>query len=303
MENNKIIAVFPGQGAQKVGMAKDLFDQYDLAKKLFRIADEALDYSISKICFEGPEDNLVLTANVQPAILTHSCIAYQIAKEKLGDKLNPVVVAGHSLGEYSALVAAEAISFADAVVLVHKRGKYMQSAVPVGVGAMLAVLGQEVATLENALVGFDDLEIANINAPGQIVISGSAKSAKEFQASNTGFKMIPLPVSAPFHCKLMQSAQDLLSKDLDSIEIKTPKFPVISNYLARPLTNPEEIRQALKDQVTGKVRWVESMELAISQFQVEQIVEFGPGNVLTGLMKRINKDLSKVNYQVSGDFQ
>ncbi len=302
MENNLTIAVFPGQGAQKVGMAKDLYEASLIAKELYQIADQALGFPISKICFEGPEDQLVLTANVQPAILTHSCIAYRMAQEKLGQNWQPTVAAGHSLGEYSALVAAEAISFADAVVLVHKRGKYMQSAVPVGVGAMLAVLGQEVTTLETALKDFSDLEIANINAPGQIVISGSAKSAKEFQLRNAGFKMIPLPVSAPFHCKLMQSAQDLLSKDLDSILIKTPKFPVISNFLARPLTQPEEIRQALKEQVTGKVRWVESMELAIKDFEVKRIIEFGPGNVLTGLMKRINKDLEKVNYQAVSDF-
>lgn len=298
MTESKNIAVFPGQGAQFVGMAKDLVDSFPIAKEMFQKADQALGYSLSKICFNGPEDELKLTANVQPAILTHSCIAFELAKIT-----DIKVAAGHSLGEYSALVAAGALAFEDAIALVHKRGTYMQEAVEVGEGKMLAVLGQEVAVIEEALSNYENAEIANINAPGQIVVSGSAKDIDAFQADNLGFKIIPLAVSAPFHCALMQPAQDKLSLDLAAISINVPNFPVMSNFTAKPMRDAETIREALKNQVTGKVRWVECMENAISEFQVNSLIEFGPGNVLSGLMKRINKDISKQNISKAEDLE
>lgn len=297
----KYIALFPGQGSQKVGMGKELCQKNDLAAKLFAEADEALGFSLSKICFEGPEDKLTLTENVQPAILTVSTICYQIAAQTLGDKLKPVTAAGHSLGEYSALVAAGAISFADAVVLVNKRGKYMQSAVPVGAGKMLAVLGMEVNEIDEILKNIPAVQIANINAPGQIVVSGSAEGIEQFKVAAPGKKLIELPVSAPFHCKLMQPAQDNLAKDLARLNIKTPAFPVFSNFLAKALTNPEEIRNALINQVTGRVRWVECIQSAKAEFGIDTVVEFGAGNVLTGLTKRIDSTLNKINISSAED--
>jgi len=291
MSNEKnTIALFPGQGSQKVGMGKELFLASEIARGLFERADKALGLPLSTICFEGPADRLTATEIAQPAILTVSVICYEIAKAALGEKLTVCAAAGHSLGEYSALVAAGALRFEDAVVLVNKRGRYMQSAVPAGVGKMVAVLGKEVPELEAAIAKVTSgvVDIANINAPGQIVVSGKREAVDEFIAVLGGAKVIELQVSAPFHCALMEPAAIELARDLDAAEIMPAKFPVIANVLAAPVQTPEQIRDALKRQVCGRVRWVESMEYATTNFPAARAVEFGAGNVLSGMLKRIN---------------
>ena len=284
----KIFAIFPGQGSQKVGMGKDLFDNYPEAKRLFLAAEESLGFPLSKICFEGPAEKLTLTDIAQPAILTVSIAFYKL-NQRSGLTLS-IAGAGHSLGEYSALVAAGAIDFIDAVKLVNKRGRYMQEAVPAGNGKMIAVLGREVNELEHIVSQVKNgiAEIANVNAPGQIVISGDVAGISEFLSILGKAKVIELPVSAPFHSSLMKHAKEKLVLDLNSIIIKQPKFPVFSNYHAMPLTDPEEIRNALALQVCGRVRWVECMHNGISQFRPDEIIEFGEGSTLTGLLKRIS---------------
>ena len=291
----KIFAVFPGQGSQTVGMGKDLFESSEIAKSCFESADKALGFSLAKICFEGPAEKLTSTDIAQPAILLTSIISYRLAEQSITDKV--VVAAGHSLGEYSALVAMGAITLEDAVSLVHKRGCYMQEAVPTGVGKMVAILGKEVAEIDAALskVTTGVAAIANINAPGQVVIAGDIAGVDEGLSHLGAAKTIALQVSAPFHCALMKPAAISLSKDLDALTIVPPKHPIISNFLAAPLTEPEKIRQALKDQVCGRVRWVESVEVATQQFSPDAIIEFGAGTVLTGLQKRIDSKLPRFN--------
>jgi [acyl-carrier-protein] S-malonyltransferase len=294
----KIFALFPGQGSQKVGMGRQLFEQYDVAKELFAKADEALGFSLSQTCFEGPADKLTLTEITQPAILTVSTICFRLAQMQPHASAHTIVAAaGHSLGEYSALVAAEAISFEDAVRLVNKRGRYMQEAVPVGTGRMVAVLGKEVAELQAAIDANTAgvAQIANINAPGQIVIAGSVEGVAGFIEKLGTAKVIDLPVSAPFHCSLMKPAEERLRGDLANITISAPKFPVYQNYTASFTTDPEEIRENLALQVCGRVRWVECVENALAQKSPEAVWEYGAGNVLTGLVKRINSGVVRVN--------
>ncbi|NDC37681.1 MAG: [acyl-carrier-protein] S-malonyltransferase, partial [Proteobacteria bacterium] len=252
------IALFPGQGSQKVGMGKDLAERSEIARDLFSRADKALGFPLSAICFDGPAERLTSTEIAQPAILTVSVICFEMARAALGNKLSVCTAAGHSLGEYSALVAAGALRFEDAVVLVNKRGRYMQSAVPAGVGKMIAVLGKEVRELESAIaqVGSGVVDIANINAPGQIVVSGKREAVDAFMAELGNAKVIELQVSAPFHCALMEPAATELARDLDEVEILPVNFPVISNVTANPVKTPAEIRDALKRQVCGRVRWV-----------------------------------------------
>ena len=294
----KIFALFPGQGSQKVGMGRQLFEQYDIAKELFAKADEALGFSLSQICFEGPADKLTLTEITQPAILTVSTICFRLAQMQPQAGAHTIVAAaGHSLGEYSALVAADAMSFEDAVRLVNKRGRYMQEAVPVGTGRMVAVLGKEVAELQAAIdantAGVS--EIANINAPGQIVVAGSVEGVAGFVEKLGTAKVIDLPVSAPFHCSLMKPAEERLRADLANITISTPKFPVYQNYTASFTNDPEQIRENLALQVCGRVRWVECVENALKEKTPEAVWEYGAGNVLTGLVKRINSGVARVN--------
>jgi len=293
-----IFALFPGQGSQKVGMGRQLFEQYDLAREIFAQADSALGFSLSTICFEGPADKLTLTEITQPAILTVSTICFRLAQKQTHAASQSIVAAaGHSLGEYSALVAAESITFEDAVRLVNKRGRYMQEAVPVGTGRMVAVLGKEVSELQSAIdaSGVEVAEIANINAPGQIVVAGSVAGVAGFVEKLGAAKVIDLPVSAPFHCSLMKPAEERLRKDLASIEFNAPKFPVYQNFTASFSTDPETIRENLALQVCGRVRWVECVENAVREKSPTAAWEYGAGNVLTGLVKRINPNVSRVN--------
>ena len=292
---DKIFAVFPGQGSQTVGMGKDLFDASDLAKDAFNAADKALGFALSQLCFEGPAEKLTATEIAQPAILLTSIISYRLTDPNITK--NIVAVAGHSLGEYSALVAAGAISLEDAVQLVHKRGCYMQEAVAAGVGKMVAILGKDVAEIEAALskVTSGVASIANINAPGQVVIAGDVAGVTEGLSHLGAAKAIPLQVSAPFHCSLMKPAEISLAKDLDAMTIVKPRVPVIANFSAAPVSDPSEIRELLKQQVCGRVRWVESVERAIAEFSPTALIEFGAGSVLTGLQKRINPSLPRFN--------
>ena len=284
----KIAGLFPGQGSQSVGMGSDFFSTHEIARELFSVADKALGYSLSKLCLEGPIEALTLTQNAQPAILTVSYICFCIAELKLN------AAAGHSLGEYSALVAAQSIDFEDAVKLVHKRGRYMQEAVPSGSGKMVAVMGPSTEEILAAIKTIKSgvAEIANLNSPGQIVVAGDVVGIDAFSAeiSKGGGKVIPLQVSAPFHCSLMKPAADALAKDLDAINIRDPQFPIYANFTAKPVTTASGIRQCLKDQVCGSVRWTESIQNLIAEQQITHTVEFGPGGVLTKLLKRINKD-------------
>jgi [acyl-carrier-protein] S-malonyltransferase len=295
--NGSIAFLFPGQGSQAVGMGKDLVEKYSIARHAFEEADQALGYKLSQICFEGPEDQLRLTEITQPAILTSSVAAWRILHEK---GLKPSFVAGHSLGEYSAHVAAGTLSFADAVRTVRNRGKYMQEAVPVGVGAMAAILGMEfqkvTAVCRDAAQG-EVCEPANINSPEQIVISGHTAAVERAAklADERGAKRAKLlPVSAPFHCSLMKPAQDRLAKDLSSISFCKPAVGVVCNADAAILEDADRSRDALIRQVTGSVKWEQSMRVLIAQ-GVQTFVEVGPGKVLCGLMRQIDRSKTCVN--------
>jgi [acyl-carrier-protein] S-malonyltransferase len=276
-----IACLFPGQGSQSVGMGRDFFDRSDAARDLFARADAALGWPLSRLCFEGPEDELRLTRNTQPALLVVSTVAYTL----LG--IEPAVAAGHSLGEYSALVAAGALRFEDAVALVHRRGIYMQDAVPVGAGAMAAVLGADPAGLLEALgrVRGGVVEVANWNSPEQTVISGERAAVEEALALIRAPRAVMLPVSAPFHSRLMKPAEERLAADLDGTEFRDPRFPVISNVDGRPVLSGAEARDALKRQVSRPVLWTQSMEL-LREREVAACVECGAGKVLTGMLKR-----------------
>ncbi len=294
-KTSRIIAMFPGQGSQKVGMGKALYEKYETARRLFQTADSVLGFSLSDLCFKGPEDRLTGTAIAQPAILTTSVIIYRIWKETSGASTDVAAALGHSLGEFSALVAAGAIAFEDAVNLVHKRGRYMQEAVPMGHGKMVAVLGKEAAEIEEALrkVKSGTAEIANINAPGQIVVSGHAGAVDAFVVALGRAKVIELSVSAPFHCSLMKPAADRLAEDLKTLSISKPQFPVVANYSAEYSENTDVIRGWLEAQVCGRVRWVESVQTAISQFQPGGAVEFGEGGILSGMLRKIDSSLQR----------
>lgn len=292
-----IVAIFPGQGSQKVTMGKELYDALPIARSLFARADNALGLPLSTYCFEGPADKLTLTEIAQPAILTVSIAYFDAFMASCGANTNVLCAAGHSLGEYSALVAAGALEFEDAVVLVNKRGKYMQQAVPVGVGKMIAVIGKELADIEAAIAQVTDgvAQIANVNAPGQIVVAGDKPGVDQVATLLPGARIAELAVSAPFHSKLMKPAEDALRQDLATVSIKKPRFPVIANFSAKPLTDPEEIRESLALQVCGRVRWVECMQNAAAHFSPESFYEFGFGNVLTGLLKRIAPEAARTN--------
>lgn len=295
----KVAFVFPGQASQYPGMGKELAEKYPVARDVFEEADKALGFSISKMCFEGSEDDLKLTANTQPAILTCSVAVYRVAAEK---GLQPDFVAGHSLGEYSALVAAGSLKFADAVQLVRKRGTYMQEAVPAGEGAMAAILGLSPAVVADACKRAAEGEIcspANLNSPEQTVISGHAGAVKRAVeiASQLGAKRaVVLPVSAPFHCALMTPAQEKLAKDLAKTEFADLKFPLVTNVDADSITKGDEARNALERQVTAPVRWEDSVRDLIEE-GVNTFVEVGPGRVLTGLLRQIERSVAALNIE------
>ncbi len=286
------IALFPGQGSQSIGMGKAFFDASSEARDLFAEADEVLGFPLSRLCFEGPLEELTLTQNAQPAILTASIAAY------IQRKLIPTAAAGHSLGEYAALVAAGALQFGDAVRLVNRRGRYMQEAVAPGAGKMIAVLGpapEEISAIIASTPG-GVKEIANLNCPGQTVVAGDVAGIDALSENlvKSGAKVVALNVSAPFHCSLMKPAADRLSADLDSIGIGAPAFPVYANFTAKPVRSPEEVRAALKAQVCAPVRWTESMQHALADTGSRTVVEYGAGKVLSNMMKRIDKEVARV---------
>jgi [acyl-carrier-protein] S-malonyltransferase len=294
---NSIAFLFPGQGSQAIGMGKDLADQHTVARRTFEEADEALGYKLSQLCFEGPEEKLRLTEITQPAILTASVAAWRVLDEK---GLKPTFVAGHSLGEYSAHVAAGTLDFVDAVRTVRNRGQYMQEAVPVGVGAMAAILGmasQKVAGVCADAANGEVCEPANINSAEQIVISGNSGAVQRAAslATERGAKRaVMLPVSAPFHCALMKPAQDLLAADLQALTFRRPGVPVVCNVDAALLDDGDRSRNALVRQVTGSVKWHQSIQLLIAQ-GVQRFIEVGPGKVLSGLMRQIDRSKSSTN--------
>lgn len=283
--------LFPGQGSQRVGMGRDLAHRFDVARRTYDEADAALGFAISALCFDGPEDALTLTQHSQPAILATSMAVFRVLGAEKGLRFD--AVAGHSLGEWTALAAAGALDFADAVRLVHLRGQFMQDAVPVGVGAMAALMGLDLAATRalcaEASAPGEPCEPANLNGGGQIVISGHGAAIDRALAaakSKGAKRAVKLQVSAPFHCSLMQPAADRLAAALADVEIKPPSVPVYANVSAAPTRDPAVIRRQLVEQVTGAVRWEESVQ-ALAAAGVTRAYELGAGSVLRGLVKRI----------------
>ena len=297
----KTAFVFPGQGSQTVGMCKEFYDNYACAKKVFEEADEALGFSIAKMCFEGPEDQLRLTMNTQPAILTCSIAVLAVLRE---NGLNCQIAGGHSLGEYSALVAAGSLSLADAVSSVRKRGQFMQEGVPVGEGAMAAVMGLEPETIDaicrkvEAECG-EAVQAVNFNCPGQVVIAGAAGAVtKAIDALKEAGarRAVSLPVSAPFHSTLMRPAAARLKEVLDEVEFHDAKFPVVANVTAKPVTKAEEIRSLLVQQAASPVKWEMSMRYMLGE-GFDTFVEVGPGKVLTGFTRKIDRTANALNVE------
>jgi [acyl-carrier-protein] S-malonyltransferase len=295
----KIALIFPGQGSQSVGMGKDLYDASATAKTVFETANDALGFDLSTLCFEGPEDDLKLTTNTQPSIMTVSIAALRMLREQI--QLDVAFVAGHSLGEYSALVCAGAIDFADALRTVRKRGQFMQEAVPVGVGTMAAIIGLAQADVEafcSQVNAADNIvTLANLNSPGQYVISGHVKAVEaviELAKEKGAKRAIPLPVSAPFHCTLMQPAADNLAPVLDAIPFNDLSVPLVNNAEADVLTSGSDARASLVRQMYKSVKWEQSVRVMLEQ-GVETFIEVGPGKVLTGLLKRIEKRATGYN--------
>jgi [acyl-carrier-protein] S-malonyltransferase len=297
MINSRIALIFPGQGSQIVGMGKELADKYPVARQTFQEADHALGYKLSQLCFDGPEDQLRLTEITQPAILTTSIAALRVLETQVP---KPCVVAGHSLGEYSAHVASGTFSFAEAVCTVRNRGKYMQEAVPVGVGAMAAILGMDLEKVAGVCHDAAQGEVcspANINSPEQVVISGNTAAVERAAklADERGAKRAKLlPVSAPFHCSLMKPAQDRLEEDLKKLAMHKPVYPVACNVDAELVDDDRRALDTLVRQVTGSVKWDQCMRLLIAQ-GVETFIEVGPGKVLCGLMRQIDRTKSCLN--------
>jgi [acyl-carrier-protein] S-malonyltransferase len=305
MEHNTAF-VFPGQGSQFTGMGKDIFEAYPVGRRVFQEIDDALGFSISKLCFEGPEEQLKLTENTQPAILSVSAAIHAVL-EDLGATRRDLV-AGHSLGEYSAIVSVGGLTPAEAAVIVRQRGKFMQEAVPVGTGAMAALIGPSVedirAICEEAAQG-EIVSVANINAPGQIVIAGTKSAvdrAIEVAKARGVRRALPLPVSAPFHCELMKPAEERLKPVLEAAHFKDLWTSLVSNVDASPIGTATAVRNALVRQVVSPVRWVESVQKMVSM-GVRRFVEIGPGSVLTGLIKRIDASVELINVSDVGSIE
>jgi [acyl-carrier-protein] S-malonyltransferase len=288
--------LFPGQGSQVVGMGSEFYNNFKVVKKIFNQADEKLNYSISKLILEGPEDKLQLTKNTQPAILTVSYSIFRVLKDEFGfDLKNFKFFAGHSLGEYSALVCSNSLGFDDALYLLHERGKAMQEAVPLGEGSMIAVLGIKIEELINLLKQIDTkkgiCEIANDNAVGQVIVSGNKQKVELLQGflKEKKIKSIPLKVSAPFHCSLMKPAAKIMEEKIQKTEFKNPLFNIVNNVTATPETNSDNIKRLLIEQIFSTVNWRESI-INISKAGVKDFIEIGPGKALTGMVKRTIKE-------------
>ena len=291
--------IFPGQGSQIVGMGKEFYDKFDIVKKLFKEADEALGLSLSKIILDGPKQELDLTVNTQPAIFLISYSIFQVVKKEFNIDLNKAkYFAGHSLGEYSAIACAEYLDFKDSIKILKIRGDAMQNSVPKGEGGMVAVLGSTVENIEKILKENKnnfEAQIANDNSEGQIVLSGKSKDLENlsFFLKDNKIKNIKLPVSAPFHCNLMNKATEIMSKELKKLNFKKGNNVLISNITADEIFNSDELKDLLIEQIENRVRWRESVIYMINK-GINQFIEIGPGKVLSGLVKRINKDV-KVN--------
>jgi len=297
--------IFPGQGSQYLGMGKTLIESFPVARRIFDEADHALGFSLTRLCQEGPADVLQLTENLQPALLTVSIAAFRILADQ---GLKPDFVAGHSLGEYSALVAASGLDFADAVQLVRKRGRYMQEAVPPGVGAMAALLKLPEGKLDSILAEASQGEVvsaANLNSPDQVVIAGHAGAvarAVELAKSAGARRALPLPVSAPFHCSLMKPAQERLAADLDSISFRDLAVPLVNNWQARLIRSAVDVREGLYQQVPNPVRWADGIR-ELASHGATRFVEVGAGGVLTGLLRNINPDLQGSKFGEAADLE
>lgn len=303
--------VFPGQGSQAVGMGKELAEAFPVAAQVFEEVDDALGQNLTKLMYEGPIEDLTLTENTQPALMATSVAVARVLEQEGGKKLSEMAdfVAGHSLGEYSALTAAGSLQLADTARLLKKRGQAMQKAVPVGVGAMAALLGMDIEPAEELVAGTGEGDsicvIANDNAVGQVVISGHKEAVEQAieNAKEQGVrKAMMLPVSAPFHCPLMQPAADAMEEALADVAIAPPVAPLVANVTAEQVSDPETIRRLLVEQVTGRVRWRESV-LYMGEQEVENLVELGTGKVLTAMVRRINKAMSGSAVQGPADIE
>ncbi len=290
--------LFPGQGSQLIGMGSEFFNNFNIVKEIFYQADEKLKIKLSKIILEGPEEQLQLTKNTQPAILTVSYSIFKVLKDEFNFNIqNFKYFAGHSLGEYSALVCAESIKFNDALYLLHERGKAMQNAVPVGEGSMIAVLGSKIETIDELIKQTKKnnqvFEIANDNAEGQVIISGDKKSIDLFKdvLKEKKIKTIPLKVSAPFHCSLMKPAAIEMTDKIDNTTFQPPKVNIVSNVTSHVEDNPEKIKKLLVQQIYSTVRWRESL-INMAKKNVNNFIEIGPGKVLTGMVKRTVKNIN-----------
>ena len=287
--------VFPGQGSQKIGMAKEFFDKFELVKKIYKDADNLLELPLSKIIFEGPNDQLNLTENTQPAIFLTSYAIFTVAKKEFGlnfDKAN--FIAGHSLGEYSALCCYGALKFEETLKILQKRGKSMQNAVSADEGSMLAVLGSDLKVIENVLkTNNRQCYVANDNSPQQVVLSGLKKNIDLFSEDLDKLKIknMKLNVSAPFHCKLMKTATVNMREKILNLNLNAIKKPIVSNFTAKPTISTSEIKNLLVSQIEGRVRWFESVEFMINE-GTKNFIEIGPGKVLSGLIRRINKNVN-----------
>ena len=289
--------LFPGQGSQIVGMGSEFYNNFDLVKKIFNEADDKLNYKISNIILEGPEEQLKLTQNTQPAILTVSYAIFSVLKSEFNfDFKNTRFFAGHSLGEYSALVCTESLKFIDALYLLFERGKSMQEAVPLGKGKMIAVLGSKIEEINNFINEMkkkDICEIANDNAEGQTIVSGDVESIISLEKilKDNKKKFIPLNVSAPFHCSLMKSAEIKMKEKIDSVNFRKPIFDIVCNVTSKPENNPENLKKLLVEQICSTVRWRESV-INMSNQKVTNFIEIGPGKVLSGMVKRTVKNIN-----------